>query len=53
MTSIRSSGSRGRLVDLLAPRPGERVLDLGCGTAHLTARIAESGAEVLGIDSSS
>ncbi len=39
-------------VDLLAPRPGERILDLGCGTGHLTARIAEAGARVVGIDSS-
>ena len=41
------------LVKLLDPKPGERVLDLGCGTGHLTARIAEAGAETLGIDSSS
>jgi trans-aconitate 2-methyltransferase len=40
------------LVDVLAPAAGERVLDLGCGTGHLTARIAEAGAEVVGIDSS-
>jgi trans-aconitate methyltransferase len=40
------------LIDLLAPRAGERVLDLGCGTGHLTARIAETSAEVIGIDSS-
>ena len=43
----------GRLLDLLAPQPGERILDLGCGTGHLTAKIAEAGAEVVGIDSSS
>ena len=44
---------RGRgVVELLAPAPGERILDLGCGTGHLTAYIAESGAEVVGIDSS-
>ncbi len=40
------------VVELLAPRKGERILDLGCGTAHLTARIAASGAEVLGLDAS-
>ena len=40
------------LVKLLGPRPGERVLDAGCGTGQLTARIAESGADVVGIDNS-
>lgn len=40
------------VVELLAPQKGERILDLGCGTAHLTARIAASGAEVLGLDAS-
>lgn len=40
------------LIDRLDPRPGERVLDLGCGTGHLTAQIAERGAETIGIDSS-
>ena len=40
------------LIDLLDPKPGERVLDLGCGTGHLTARIAERGAVVTGLDAS-
>src|SRR5262245_57447540 len=40
------------LLDLLAPQPGEAVLDLGCGTGHLTAQIAAAGAVPLGIDSS-
>lgn len=38
------------VVGLLDPQPGERILDLGCGTGHLTNRIAETGAEVVGID---
>jgi trans-aconitate methyltransferase len=38
------------VVDLLAAQPGERILDLGCGTGHLTAQIAEAGAETIGID---
>src|SRR5436190_18459317 len=40
------------LVELLAPKPGERILDLGCGTGHLTAAIAEAGASVVGLDQS-
>jgi len=40
------------LVELLAPKPGERILDLGCGTGHLTARIADAGATVVGLDHS-
>ncbi|WP_262179927.1 class I SAM-dependent methyltransferase [Haloarcula laminariae] len=38
------------VVGLLAPQPGERVLDLGCGTGTLTAAIADSGVDVVGID---
>jgi trans-aconitate methyltransferase len=40
------------LVSLLAPQAGERILDLGCGTGHLTAQIADSGANVVGADRS-
>ncbi|MCW5849050.1 MAG: methyltransferase domain-containing protein [Anaerolineae bacterium] len=40
------------VVELLAPQPGERILDLGCGTGHLTAQIAQSGATLVGLDSS-
>jgi trans-aconitate methyltransferase len=36
----------------LAPQPGERVLDLGCGDGALTVQIAASGASVVGIDAS-
>jgi trans-aconitate methyltransferase len=40
----------GDLIDLLDPKPGQHVLDLGCGTGHLTAEIAARGAEVTGLD---
>lgn len=40
------------LLDLLAPRSGERILDLGCGDGALTERIAASGATVVGVDAS-
>src|SRR5690348_17992052 len=40
------------LVELLAPKAGERILDLGCGTGALTAEIVARGAEVLGVDRS-
>ena len=40
------------LVELLAPKAGERILDLGCGTGALTAEIAARGTEVLGVDRS-
>lgn len=40
------------VVALLDPRPGERILDLGCGDGALTARLAEAGAEVRGVDAS-
>jgi len=40
------------LVDVLAPQAGERIVDLGCGSGQLTARIAESGAVAIGMDRS-
>lgn len=40
------------VLDLLEPTADERILDLGCGTGHLTGRIAETGASVVGLDRS-
>lgn len=38
------------LLKFLNPKPGEAILDLGCGTGQLTEKIAQAGAEVMGID---
>lgn len=40
------------LIGLLAPQPGERILDVGCGIGDLTAQLAATGAEVTGLDHS-
>jgi trans-aconitate methyltransferase len=40
------------VLELLDAHSGERILDLGCGTGHLTAKIAETGAHVVGVDRS-
>jgi trans-aconitate methyltransferase len=39
------------LLDWLQPKPGETILDLGCGTGSLTAKIVDAGATVIGMDS--
>lgn len=40
------------LLELLAPKPGEMILDLGCGDGALTEKIAGAGCAVLGADTS-
>jgi SAM-dependent methyltransferase len=40
------------VLELLAPRPGERILDLGCGDGVLTARLVQAGGVVVGVDGS-
>lgn len=38
------------MIALLAPQPGERILDAGCGVGAGAARLAAAGARVTGID---
>lgn len=38
------------VAELLAPQPGEHILDLGCGTGDLAYEISASGAYVTGMD---
>lgn len=40
------------LVDLLAPRSGELILDLGCGTGDVAATLTARGARAIGVDAS-
>jgi trans-aconitate methyltransferase len=40
------------LLALLQPQSDELILDLGCGTGHLTNEIAQTGARVIGLDNS-
>jgi cyclopropane-fatty-acyl-phospholipid synthase len=42
-----------RIVELLDPREGERVLEIGCGWGALAARLAQGGAVVTGVTLSS
>jgi SAM-dependent methyltransferase len=40
------------VLELLDPRPGERILDLGCGDGVLTKKLQEMGCDMVGIDAS-
>ncbi|MBT2701402.1 class I SAM-dependent methyltransferase [Bacillus sp. ISL-40] len=40
------------LVQLLAPKSGEKILDLGCGTGDLANQLNQLGVDIIGIDKS-
>jgi 23S rRNA (uracil1939-C5)-methyltransferase len=42
----------GRALELLEPRPGERIADLFCGLGNFSLPIARRGAEVIGFEGS-
>src|SRR4051812_38355896 len=54
ITRLLSFGSdqrwKARLIGLAGIRPGQRVLDLACGTGDLAMAAANRGAQVIGLD---
>jgi ubiquinone/menaquinone biosynthesis C-methylase UbiE len=38
------------LIELLAPKKGESILDLGCGTGDLAKKLVDVGVNLLGVD---
>lgn len=42
----------GAVLEWLDPKPGEHILDLGCGDGALTLKLSEIGAHVVGVDAS-
>jgi trans-aconitate methyltransferase len=53
-TSVVQLSASEMLVKLLSPKPGEKVLDVGCGTGKITARLEEIAGKgnVKGVDAS-
>ena len=49
---MREAAHKNRLVQQVAARPGQRVLDLGCGTATLSLLLKRTypDTEILGLD---
>lgn len=42
----------GEVVSWLAAKPGERILDLGCGDGRLSLALAQAGAQIVAVDGS-
>ena len=40
------------LIELLAPKQGEKILDLGCGTGDLAKELYDVGVNIVGVDKS-
>lgn len=52
---VYSSAYTSAVLSLLDPKPGEKIIDLGCGTGELTLQIREAvgdSGQVVGVDSS-
>lgn len=49
-TFVSEYGSN--LMELLAPKPNESILDIGCGTGDLAKELSDQGMNVIGIDNS-
>ena len=52
---MHEEGFKNRLIEQANPQPGERILDLGCGTGTLTIMLQrrQPAAEVVGLDGDS
>jgi len=48
--NFRRLGECATVISWLGPRPGERILDVGCGDGYYSAKISRKGAHVVGVD---